>query len=94
MLSNTAMHRHFGQEAFNLWYPEAKKVLLSMYVIFNKDVMFHKSSSRYISDAIDFSNEYDDERQKISLEVEHMEEKYNKVAKHNNDVGEHSSPLL
>jgi hypothetical protein len=50
----------------------------------------------YVSNAFDISDVFDDEQQKIIVQVEHMEEKSNEVAKNNNhniDVP-HSPPVL
>jgi hypothetical protein len=44
----------------------------------------------HISDAIDLSDVSDDEQPKISVQVEHMEEKENEVIENDNIVVQHS----
>ena len=64
-----------GVKAYKLWNPETKKVLHSRNVVFNEAIMFYKSSSTDVTDAVDFSDNSDDEQQRISVQVEHVEEK-------------------
>ncbi|KAK1694874.1 hypothetical protein QYE76_011571 [Lolium multiflorum] len=47
-----------------------------------------------ISDAIDFSDIFDDEQQRISVQVEQVDDKENDVAKNENTVVQHSPPVL
>ncbi|KAK1693742.1 hypothetical protein QYE76_010439 [Lolium multiflorum] len=50
-------------------------------------------SNADVTDAVDFSNS-DDEQQRISVQVEHVEEKENNVAEIDNIVVQHSPPVL
>ncbi|KAK1661169.1 hypothetical protein QYE76_049328 [Lolium multiflorum] len=63
-------------------------------VVFNEVVMFYKSSSTDVFDAIDISDVPDDEQQRISVQVEHVEEKENDVAENDNTVVQHTPPVL
>jgi hypothetical protein len=83
-----------GVKAYKLWNPETKKVLHCRNVVFNEAVMFYKSSSTDVTDAVDFSDNSDDEQQRISVQVEHVEEKENEVAENDNTVVQHSPPVL
>ncbi|KAK1649737.1 hypothetical protein QYE76_067542 [Lolium multiflorum] len=83
-----------GVKAYKLWNPETKKVLHSRNVVFNEHVMFYKSSSTDVSDDIDISDVSDDEQQRISVQVGHVEEKENDVAENDNTVVQHSPPVL
>ena len=56
--------------------------------------MFYKSSSPDVTDAVDFSDNSDDVQQRISVQVEHVEEKENDVAENENTVVQHSPPVL
>ncbi|KAK1668096.1 hypothetical protein QYE76_056255 [Lolium multiflorum] len=47
-----------------------------------------------VTDAVDFSDNSDDEQQRISVQVEHVEEKENDVAENDNTVVQHSPPGL
>jgi hypothetical protein len=55
--------------------------------------MYHDSSSIDVSDAFDLLDLSDDEQQKISVWVDHVEEKENKVAE-NNNIDNQRSPLV
>jgi len=74
-----------GVKAYRLWNPETKNVLLSRNVVFNEVVMFCDSPYIDVSDAINFSDVSDDEKQTVSVQVEHVEEKINEVANNDND---------
>ncbi|KAK1693822.1 hypothetical protein QYE76_010519 [Lolium multiflorum] len=56
--------------------------------------MFYKSSSTNVSDAIYFSDVFDDEQQRISVQVEHVEEKEIDAVENENTVVQHSPPVL
>ncbi|KAK1631579.1 hypothetical protein QYE76_005894 [Lolium multiflorum] len=47
-----------------------------------------------LTDAVDFYDNSDDEQQRISVQVEHVEEKENDVAENDNTVVQHSPPVL
>jgi ATP-binding cassette subfamily B (MDR/TAP) protein 1 len=66
-------------EAYKLWNPETKRILMSMNVLFNEAVMFTDSQTFANSDVSD------DEQHRASVQVEHVEEKENDTAE-NNDV--------
>jgi hypothetical protein len=83
-----------GVKAYKLWNPETKKVLHSRNVVFNEAVMFYKSSSTDVSDAIDFSDVSNDEQLRISVQVQHVEEKEIDVANNENNVVQHSPHVL
>ncbi|KAK1694265.1 hypothetical protein QYE76_010962 [Lolium multiflorum] len=51
-------------------------------------------SNADVTDAVDFSDNSDDEQQRISVQVEHVEEKENDVAENDNTVVQHSPPVL
>ncbi|KAK1686989.1 hypothetical protein QYE76_047837 [Lolium multiflorum] len=51
-------------------------------------------SNADVTDAVDFSDNSDDEQQRISVQVEHVEEKENDVAEIDNIVVQHSPPIL
>jgi hypothetical protein len=74
-----------GVKVYKLWNPETKKVLLSKNIIFNEAVIFYDSPSTDISDAIDSPNIFDDEQQRIVVQVEHVKENENMVPETNND---------
>jgi hypothetical protein len=64
-----------GVKSYRLWKPETKKVLYNKNVVFHEVVMFHKISTIGVYDAINFSDVSDDEKQMISVHVEHVEKK-------------------
>jgi hypothetical protein len=68
-----------GVKSYKLWNPETKRILMSRNVVFNEIVMFTDSQTSTDSDV------YDDEKQRTSVQVEHVEEKENDTAK-NDDV--------
>jgi hypothetical protein len=68
-----------GVKAYKLWNPETKRIFMSRNVGFNEAVMFTDCQTSADSDISD------DEQQKASMQVEHVEEKENDTAK-NNDV--------
>ncbi|KAK1644155.1 hypothetical protein QYE76_061960 [Lolium multiflorum] len=47
-----------------------------------------------VTDDVDFSDNSDDEQERISVQVEHVEEKENDVAENDNIVVQHSPPVL
>ncbi|KAK1647886.1 hypothetical protein QYE76_065691 [Lolium multiflorum] len=51
-------------------------------------------SNADVTDAVDFSDNSDDEQQRISVQVEHVEEKENDAAENDNTVVQHSPPVL
>jgi hypothetical protein len=71
-----------GVKAYKLWNPETKRIFMSRNVVFNEAVMFTDSQTSTDSDVSDVS---DDEQQRTSMQVEHIEEKGNNIAE-NNDV--------
>jgi hypothetical protein len=71
-----------GVKAYKLWNPETKRILMSRNVVFNEAFMFTDSLTSADSDVSNVSN---DEQQRTSVQVEHVEEKENDNAK-NNDV--------
>ncbi|KAK1612928.1 hypothetical protein QYE76_036601 [Lolium multiflorum] len=83
-----------GVKAYKLWNPETKKILHIRNVVFKEAVMFHKSSSTDVSDAIDISDVSDDEQERISVQVEHVEEKENEVVENDDIVVQHSPTVL
>jgi hypothetical protein len=56
-----------GVKAYKLWNPGTKKVFHSKNVVFNEVVTFYKSSSTDVTDAVDFFDNFDDEKQRISV---------------------------
>jgi hypothetical protein len=64
-----------GVKSYRLWNAETKKVLYNKNVVFHEVVMFHKISTIGVYDAINFSDVSDDEKQMISVHVEHVEKK-------------------
>jgi hypothetical protein len=74
----------YGSEvkAYKLWNPETKRILMSRNVVFNEAIMFTDSQTSADSD---ISNISDDEQQRTSVQVEHIEERENDSAE-NNDV--------
>jgi hypothetical protein len=71
-----------GVKAYKLCNPETKRILISMNVVFNDTAMFTDSQTSTDFDSSDVSN---DEQQRASVQVEHVEEKEKETAK-NNDV--------
>jgi hypothetical protein len=68
-----------GVKAYKLWNPETKRILMSKNVVFNEAIMFTDSQT-----SADFDVS-DDDQQRTSNEVEHVEENENNTAE-NNDV--------
>jgi ATP-binding cassette subfamily B (MDR/TAP) protein 1 len=58
-----------GVKAYKLWNPETKRILMSRNGVFNEAVMFTDSQISADSDVSD------DEQQRTSVQVEHIEEK-------------------
>jgi hypothetical protein len=68
-----------GVNAYKLWNPETKRILMTRNVVFNEAVMFTDSETSADSDVSD------NEQQRASVQVEHVEEKENEIAE-NDDV--------
>jgi hypothetical protein len=61
-----------GVKAFKLWNRQTKRILMSRNVLFNETVIFTDSQTSADSDASDV---FDNEQQRASMQVEHVEEK-------------------